>query len=267
MIQNPSAQRSRPRAAARPGPDRLRIRHAPGTPAGAQASPAPTRAARSPPSAPWTPSPPCCPPTSESPARCGSAAPSGSPPGAYFPEGPRQAARRAGHRHRRRSGQGAWRPAGPAGRLLRRRRSAALGSGKYDVGTGSFGVTAQRRRTVDFVTYINDGQGFAVSKDTTASKKQVTTCPSSAGKNIGVGAGTTFEATLNARKAMCAEAGRKPYEVKVYSENGATLTGLQQGRIDVIMSTINGLRYQASATRGADYVPRRVPPPRRRLRA
>ncbi len=34
--------------------------------------------------------------------------------------------------------------------------------------------------------------------------------------------------------------------MKVYAENAATLTALQQGRIDVVMSTINGLRHQAS---------------------
>lgn len=56
----------------------------------------------------------------------------------------------------------------------------------------------------------------------------------------------TFEATLTAHKGVCAKAGRKPYDVKVYSENAATLTALQQGRIDVIRSTINGLRYQAA---------------------
>ncbi|MFE9680922.1 ABC transporter substrate-binding protein [Streptomyces sp. NPDC006285] len=122
----------------------------------------------------------------------------------------------------------------------------ALGSGKYDFGTGNFGVTAERLRTIDFVTYINDGQGFAVKKGDTALRTKVTDLVQLCGLTIGTGAGTTFEATLTAQKDVCAEAGKKPYDVKVYSENGATLTALQQGRIDVIMSTINGLRYQAA---------------------
>jgi polar amino acid transport system substrate-binding protein len=122
----------------------------------------------------------------------------------------------------------------------------ALGSGKFDVGTGNFGVTTQRLKTVDFVTYINDGQGFAVKKGNTTLKKKVTDLKQLCGLTIGTGAGTTFETTLTAQKDVCAKAGKKPYEVKVYSENAATLTALQQGRIDVIMSTINGLRYQAS---------------------
>jgi polar amino acid transport system substrate-binding protein len=122
----------------------------------------------------------------------------------------------------------------------------ALGSGKYDVGTGNFGVTTERLKTIDFVTYINDGQGFAVRKGDTALTTKVTDLTQLCGLTIGTGAGTTFEATLTAQKGVCAKAGRKPYDVKVYSENAATLTALQQGRIDVIMSTINGLRYQAA---------------------
>ncbi len=122
----------------------------------------------------------------------------------------------------------------------------ALGSGKYDVGTGNFGVTSERLKTIDFVTYINDGQGFAVKKGNTELTGKITDLTQLCGLTIGTGAGTTFEATLTAQKGVCAKAGKKPYDVKVYSENGATLTALQQGRIDIVMSTINGLRYQAA---------------------
>ncbi|MFG3720789.1 ABC transporter substrate-binding protein [Streptomyces massasporeus] len=169
----------------------------------------------------------------------------GFPPGAYYPDGPGKAP----------VGQDidiADAVAKVLGVRLDRQDASfetilpALGSGKYDVGTGNFGVTAQRLKTVDFVTYINDGQGFAVKKDTTTLKKKVTDLTELCGLTIGTGAGTTFETTLTAQKGVCAKAGKKPYEVKVYSENGATLTALQQGRIDVIMSTINGLRHQAA---------------------
>ncbi|MEV7597425.1 ABC transporter substrate-binding protein [Kitasatospora sp. NPDC089797] len=121
----------------------------------------------------------------------------------------------------------------------------ALDSGKFDVGTGNFGVTTARLRTIDFVTYIDDGQGFAVKKDNTA-VQPVTDLVQLCGLTIGTGAGTTFETTLNAKRSVCTDAGRKPFEVKAFSEGGALLTGLQQGRVDVEMSTINGLRHQAS---------------------
>ncbi|TQF06940.1 ABC transporter substrate-binding protein [Kitasatospora acidiphila] len=121
----------------------------------------------------------------------------------------------------------------------------ALGSGKFDVGTGNFGVTSARLKSIDFVTYIDDGQGFAVRKDNTA-VQPVTDLTQLCGLTIGTGAGTTFESTLNAKKDVCTGAGKKPFEVKVYSDTAAILSSLQQGRVDVVMSTINGLRYQAA---------------------
>ncbi|WP_418960306.1 ABC transporter substrate-binding protein [Streptomyces tritici] len=169
----------------------------------------------------------------------------GFPPGAYYPDGP----------DRPPAGQDidlADAVAKVLGLELERQDASfetilpALGSGKYDVGTGNFGVTTERLKTIDFVTYINDGQGFAVRKGSTALTTKVTDLTQLCGQTIGTGAGTTFEATLVARKGVCARAGKKPYEVKVYSENAATLTALQQGRIDVVMSTINGLRHQAA---------------------
>jgi polar amino acid transport system substrate-binding protein len=169
----------------------------------------------------------------------------GAPPGAYYPDGPDKAP----------AGQDidlADAVAKVLGVRLQRQDASfetilpALGSGKYDFGTGNFGVTTARLKTIDFVTYIDDGQGFAVKKGSTTLKKKVTDLTQLCGLTIGTGAGTTFETTLAAQKDVCAKAGRKPYDVKVYSENAATLTALQQGRIDVIMSTINGLRHQAA---------------------
>ncbi|MEU6159213.1 ABC transporter substrate-binding protein [Streptomyces sp. NPDC047130] len=169
----------------------------------------------------------------------------GSPPAAYYPNGQGEPP----------AGQDidiAEAVARVLGIELRREDAAfetilpALSSGKYDVGTGNFGVTAERLRTVDFVTYVNDGQGFAVKKDSTRLTGKVEDLTELCGLTVGTGAGTTFEATLNENRGVCAEAGREPYEVKVYAENGAVVTALQQGRIDVVMSTINGLRYQAA---------------------
>jgi polar amino acid transport system substrate-binding protein len=128
----------------------------------------------------------------------------GFPPGAYYPNGPDKAP----------AGQDidvADAVAKVLGVKLEREDASfetilpALGSGKYDVGTGNFGVTTERLKTIDFVTYINDGQGFAVKNGNTALGTKVTDLTQS----------------------------RTARDVKVYSENAATLTALQQGRIDV----------------------------------
>ncbi|MFF4244996.1 ABC transporter substrate-binding protein [Streptomyces sp. NPDC001822] len=128
----------------------------------------------------------------------------------------------------------------------------ALGSGKYDLGTGNFGVTDERRRTIDFVTYINDGQGFAVRDD--SELKKVTDLSQLCGLTVGTGAGTTFEATLEENKHVCADAGEKPYEVRTYADQAAVWISLQQGRSDVLMSTINGLRYAVSQQEGLRFL-------------
>ncbi|MFE6665391.1 ABC transporter substrate-binding protein [Streptomyces sp. NPDC057697] len=128
----------------------------------------------------------------------------------------------------------------------------ALGSGKYDVGTGNFGVTEERRATIDFVTYINDGQGFAVREDSRL--KKVTDLVQLCGLTVGTGAGTTFEVTLEENRHRCADAGREPYEVKTYNDQGATWASLQQGRSDVLMSTINGLRYAVRQQEGVRFL-------------
>jgi polar amino acid transport system substrate-binding protein len=128
----------------------------------------------------------------------------------------------------------------------------ALDSGKYDVGVGNFGVTDERRKTIDFVTYINDGQGFATREDSKLDK--VTDLAQLCGLNVATGAGTTFEATLEENKNVCSDAGKKAYKVQTYSEQGAIWSSLQQGRSDIVMSTINGLRYAVAQQEGLKFL-------------
>ncbi|MCW8380921.1 ABC transporter substrate-binding protein [Streptomyces justiciae] len=128
----------------------------------------------------------------------------------------------------------------------------ALDSGKYDLGVGNFGVTDERRKTIDFVTYINDGQGFATRKDSKLTK--VTDLKQLCGLDIATGAGTTFEATLEENKHLCTDAGDKAYKVQTYNEQGAIWSSLQQGRSDVVMSTINGLRYAVAHQSGVKFL-------------
>ncbi|WP_217238809.1 ABC transporter substrate-binding protein [Streptomyces sp. AC555_RSS877] len=128
----------------------------------------------------------------------------------------------------------------------------ALDSGKYDLGVGNFGVTDERRKAIDFVTYINDGQGFATREDSKLPK--VTDLIQLCGLNIATGAGTTFEATLEDSEHLCTDAGKKAYKVQTYNEQGATWSSLQQGRSDIVMSTINGLRYAVAHQEGVKFL-------------
>ncbi|MEU1043062.1 ABC transporter substrate-binding protein [Streptomyces sp. NPDC005551] len=128
----------------------------------------------------------------------------------------------------------------------------ALDSGKYDFGASNFGVTDERRRTIDFVTYVNDGQGFATREDSELGK--VTDLKQLCGLNVATSAGTTFETTLEQNRKLCTDAGEKAYKVQTYSEQGAIWSSLQQGRSDVVMSTINGLRYAVAHQKGVKFL-------------
>ncbi|QIY94977.1 ABC transporter substrate-binding protein [Streptomyces sp. S1D4-11] len=128
----------------------------------------------------------------------------------------------------------------------------ALDSGKYDFGASNFGVTDERRKTIDFVTYINDGQGFATRKDSKLA--EITDLKQLCGLNVATAAGTTFEATLEENKKVCTDAGKKAYKVQTYSEQGAIWSSLQQGRSDIVMSTINGLRYAVAQQQGVKFL-------------
>ncbi|MFF7983976.1 ABC transporter substrate-binding protein [Streptomyces sp. NPDC007901] len=128
----------------------------------------------------------------------------------------------------------------------------ALDSGKYDFGAANFGVTDERRKTIDFVTYINDGQGFATRADSKLSK--ITDLRQLCGLNVATAAGTTFEATLEENKKVCTDAGKKAYTVQTYGEQSAIWSSVQQGRSDVVMSTINGLRYAVTHQQGLKFL-------------
>jgi len=53
---------------------------------------------------------------------------------------------------------------------------------------------------------------------------------------------------------VCTDAGKKAYKVQTHGEQGAIWSSLQQGRGDVVMSTINGLRYAVAQQPGLKFL-------------
>lgn len=116
-----------------------------------------------------------------------------------------------------------------------------LTSGKFDVATGNFAVTEARKKVVSFVTYINDGQAFAVRADDP--QPPIRDLTDLCGRAVSVLTGSTFEASLGKAQPRCSAAGRPAIEVRSYPDGATTGLALAQRRADVTMSTINGLRY------------------------
>ncbi|HEY2196012.1 MAG TPA: ABC transporter substrate-binding protein, partial [Actinomycetospora sp.] len=119
-----------------------------------------------------------------------------------------------------------------------------LTSGKFDVATGNFAVTEARKKVVSFVTYINDGQGFAVRADDP--QPPIHDLADLCGRTVSVLAGSTFEASLAKAQPRCPTAGRPPIDARSYPDGATASLALAQRRADVTMSTINGLRYLVS---------------------
>lgn len=119
-----------------------------------------------------------------------------------------------------------------------------LSAGKYEVAQGNFGVTEERKKVYDFVTYYTDGFGFVVKKGSTL--PAVTKLTDLCGLKIGTGAGTSFVTVLQTRAGDCAKLGKKPWAVATYSDTSGLLLGLEQGHDDVDVSTAIGLQYQVS---------------------
>jgi polar amino acid transport system substrate-binding protein len=123
-----------------------------------------------------------------------------------------------------------------------------LADGKYDVGQGNFGVTEERKKTIDFVTYYDDGYGFAVK--TGSALKKVTAVTDLCGLRIGTGVGTDFATTLQVDARQCDALGKPEYTISTYPDMASGVLALTQGHSDVYVLTAIGLEYQASQSHG-----------------
>ncbi|AHH97249.1 ABC transporter substrate-binding protein [Kutzneria viridogrisea] len=124
----------------------------------------------------------------------------------------------------------------------------ALGSGRYDLGQGNFGVTEERKKLVDFVTYYDDGFGFLVR----AGRQQppIQGPADLCGLRVGTTAGTSFEQVLHQRVGECAARSRADYHVSVYRSTADSMLALSQNKMDVLVSSSVFLQYAAERQRG-----------------
>ena len=123
-----------------------------------------------------------------------------------------------------------------------------LADGKYQVAQGNFGVTEQRKKTIDFVTYYDDGYGLAVPAGSPVTK--VTAFTDLCGLRVGTNLGTDFAASLQENVKQCDGLGRTEYTLSTYHDRAAGLLALSQHHVDIYMLTAMGLEYQSVVTHG-----------------
>jgi polar amino acid transport system substrate-binding protein len=113
-------------------------------------------------------------------------------------------------------------------------------SGRYDMSTADFGVTAVRLQQVDFVTQFSIGTGFAVK---TGSGITINEAKDLCGHSVGVQAGSYFIDQLNGANADCAAAGLDAIDLQTFPDDGARNLAISNGRIEVTATSEDALAY------------------------
>lgn len=124
-----------------------------------------------------------------------------------------------------------------------------LAADKYDLSMSSFSDTADREKTVDFVTYGQAGTSLMVKKGNPAglSPQGNSLC----GRRVAVEKGTTqSDVDIPDRNKKCAAAGKAKIQALVFpDQNGANLA-LSSGRADAVLADGPVAEYAAAKSGG-----------------
>jgi polar amino acid transport system substrate-binding protein len=133
---------------------------------------------------------------------------------------------------------------------------AGLAAGKYDLSISSFTDTAEREKTVDFVTYFKAGTSIAVKKGNPLGiKGEADLC----GKKVAAEKGTTQLALLTKDKledgsptikSNCTKAGKPAPVAVALPDQNAVNASIISGRADAFTADSPVVDYQVKITNG-----------------
>jgi polar amino acid transport system substrate-binding protein len=113
-------------------------------------------------------------------------------------------------------------------------------SGRYDMSSADFGVTADRLQQVDFVTEFRIGTAFAVKEGSGITVSEVTDL---CGHSVGVQAGSYYIDQIDGANAQCAAAGLDDIDLQTFPDDGARNLAISNGRIEVTATNEDTLAY------------------------
>lgn len=117
-------------------------------------------------------------------------------------------------------------------------------SGRYDMSSADFGVTAERLKQVDFVTEFKLGTAFAVKKGSSIKINEATDL---CGHSVGVLAGSYFIDQVKTANSECLKAGKSAIDLKTFPNDGARTLAVTTGRVDVTATAQDNLAYTISS--------------------
>ncbi|WP_026341128.1 ABC transporter substrate-binding protein [Actinomadura atramentaria] len=116
-------------------------------------------------------------------------------------------------------------------------------TGKFRVAQGNFGVTTDRLKTYDFVTYYNDGFGFLANP--TTNQPTIAKLTDLCGKKVGTSTGTSFIGVLQSHEGDCKKLGKEPWKISTYPDQASFTLALDQKRIDLFLRSAIRAQYDA----------------------
>jgi polar amino acid transport system substrate-binding protein len=122
----------------------------------------------------------------------------------------------------------------------------ALGT-KYDLGISAFTITKERMKAVNFVSYADTGDLWAVKAGNPTKFNPNDLC----GRKIAVQSGTYHEKAINAESETCKKAGKAEIEILPFSKQPESLTRVAAGGADATVSGEAGIGYAAKQSNGA----------------
>lgn len=115
-----------------------------------------------------------------------------------------------------------------------------LQSGRYEISSADFGITADRLGAVDFVSQFAIGTGFAVKE---GSDITISDASDLCGHSIGVIAGSYFIDQVEAASDACEADGDDPIELQTYPNDGARTLAVTNGRADITATGADALAF------------------------
>jgi polar amino acid transport system substrate-binding protein len=98
---------------------------------------------------------------------------------------------------------------------------------RFDVGSGGFNNTEERRKVVEFVNYANAGSGIIVQKGNPAKISTSDLC----GKSIAASEGSAQRANLGTLSDRCTAQGKPAIEMPTLKGTPAMVVALKSGRV------------------------------------
>jgi polar amino acid transport system substrate-binding protein len=119
-------------------------------------------------------------------------------------------------------------------------------SGKYEMGVSSFSINAERKKSVNMVSYYSAGTQWATKKGNPAAVNSDDAC----GKKIAVQKGTVQADDITARSKKCTDGGKPAIGIDQYQAQSDATSAVVSGKDDAMLADSPVCAYAVKQTNG-----------------